>query len=315
MHKNLLTFSVCCIPFVVAGCSTDKSPSLGDASTVPDGASTGGEGGASGDGAAGKASGGADGGKTDGGKTDGGDTVVVSGVAIDFGTGDITKNFDATKYPALPGVDVCVYEMPAIACVKTGADGKYSLPGVPAGVTVYLSYEKADYTPNLYGITATAGTNIDAPALLMTTVKYTEDFGTKGGGAVDAKSGTILFGATQLGPASTPVHEFFGATELFYVEGFSASISPAAKLGPIFTSATWEPDPALKTSSIAGWGFFQAAPGDYTLTITHPSMKCGTTTTKVVAGYSTTYVGTLCTPNADGGAADGSAGPADAGSD
>src|SRR5262249_28863580 len=152
----------------------------------------------------------------------------------------------------------------------------------------------------------------------MTTSAYSNDFGMKGGVAPDANAGEILFGATTLTASSTPFHEFFGATELYYVKGFSATISPAAKAGPVFTSEKWEPDASLKVSSAAGWGFFLANPGDYTVTITHPTMTCGSVTTKVVKGYSTTYVGTLCTPNAsDAGSPDASptGTPADAATD
>jgi hypothetical protein len=67
----------------------------------------------------------------------------------------------------------------------------------------------------------------------------------------------------------------FGTTELFYLAGFSSTIAPAATAGPVFTSAAWAPDAALTTSSSAGWGFYQAAPGDYTITITHPTHTCG----------------------------------------
>jgi len=119
------------------------------------------------------------------------------------------------------------------------------------------------------------------------------------------------------GPSSSPFHEVFGGTEYFYVEGFTVTISPAATAGPVYTSASWTPDPSLTSSSAAGWGFFEAAPGDYTLTFTHPTLTCGTTMTTVVAGYDTTYVGAICTaPGADGGGTDASgadAGGADAG--
>jgi hypothetical protein len=303
MRKILFTFGLFCLPVTAAGCSNDESPLVSEAGT-PDATSTGGSGGSSGDGAAGKSTGGAG-----GTAADGGNGVVVSGLVVDFDTSDAKKNFDATKYPPLSGVEVCVYEDSSIPCVKTGADGKYSLHGVPAGVSLYLSYNKTDYSPNLYGITATAGQNVDAPAILLTTLAFSEAWAKKGGTTYDPKYGTILFGATTLGPSNTPFKQFFGTTELFYLDGFSVAVSPAVKSGPVFTSAAWAPDPALKTASAAGWGYIQAAPGTYTLTITHPTMTCGTATTKVVAGYWTTYVGTLCSPKGDAG------GPVDAGRD
>jgi hypothetical protein len=238
------------------------------------------------------------------------------GITVDITDGDATKNFDGSKYPARAGVKVCVYGDSSVPCARSNSAGKYSID-LPAALNGYLSHEKDTYAPMLYGVTA-SGQNIDAPAMLMTTSAYRDAFGMKGGVAPDANSGEILFGATTLTASSTPFHESFGATELYYVKGFSVSISPAAKAGPVYTSEKWEADATLKSSSAAGWGFFRAAPGDYTLTITHPTMTCGTVTTKVVKGYSTTYVGTLCTANAsDAGVPDGSppGTPADAATD
>jgi hypothetical protein len=86
--------------------------------------------------------------------------------------------------------------------------------------------------------------------------------------------------------------------------------------GPFYASSAWKIDKTLQESSAAGWGFMTAAPGDYTLKFSHPTLKCGSTTTKVVAGYDTTYVGTVCAPApTDGGASDGGgdAGPSDSG--
>jgi hypothetical protein len=293
--------------FASSACSSStKSPTGGNTTDASSGgtAGSGGSGGGSGSGGSKGGAGGSGAAGTGGGAGDAGNTVSVSGVVVDFSTADATKNFDATKYPALAGVEVCVYLNTSVPCVTTDATGKYDLPGVPVGPTLYLSYKKTNYTPDLYAVTATAGQNIQAPALLLTTVAYTNSFGTQGGAAVDATRGTILFGATTLGPSSTPFHEMFGTTELFYLQGFKATISPAATVGPVFTSAAWVPDPALTQSSAAGWGFFQATPGDYTLTISHPGFTCGTTTTKVVAGYATTYVGVLCSPLSDAGIAD-----------
>ena len=291
------------VALISAACSSDKTSGNGDAG---EGAGGGGGGTAHHDsgpvdgGTGGKGGGGDSGGGV---AVDGGKAAAMSGVAVDFSTGDATKNFDASKYPVLTGVKVCVYEDASVPCVTTDAKGEYSI-SLPIGVALYVSYEKTGFTPNLYAVTATDGTPISAPALLMTTTDYTDSFGTKGGAKVDATKGQILFGATWLGPSSTPIHEMFGATELFYLDGFSTTIDPPATVGPVFTSSDWQPDPSLTKASEVGWGFFQAEPGDYTLTFTRPGYTCGSTKTKVVAGHATTYVGTLCTLLKDGGVAD-----------
>jgi len=56
----------------------------------------------------------------------------------------------------------------------------------------------------------------------------------------------------------------------------------------------WKPNPALTASTAAGWGLMYAAPGEYTFTITHPTRTCGFVDRKIVAGFSTTYVGVSC---------------------
>ena len=105
----------------------------------------------------------------------------------------------------------------------------------------------------------------------------------------------ILFGGGTLGPSPGAVnHELFGAYDFYYAPGYSVTISPAATAGPVYVSTAWEPDPSLKSASTAGWGLFQVAPGDYTLTYSSPTLNCGTTTTTVVAGYAITYVGVTC---------------------
>jgi hypothetical protein len=94
------------------------------------------------------------------------------------------------------------------------------------------------------------------------------------------------------------------------VSGYSVSVSPAPTVGPVYTSAAWAPDPTLTASSTAGWGYIQAPPGTYTLSYSSPTLNCGSTTAKIVAGYVTTYVGVACTVPADAGIA-GDASPGD----
>jgi hypothetical protein len=230
-----------------------------------------------------------------------GAAASVSGLVVDASMSNATKNFDATQYPALSGVAVCVYGNTSVPCVTTDASGKYTLAGVPSGALVYLSYSKTGYGPTLYGVTPTAGPTVSAPAIFLDTTAVDDSWGTEGGVPPDPTKGTIDFGALVAGPSTSPIHEVFGGTEYFYLSGYTVTISPAATAGPVYTSASWAPDPSLTSSSTAGWGFFTAPPGDYTLTFTHPSMTCGTTTTKVVAGYWTTYVGVLCSGGSDGG--------------
>jgi hypothetical protein len=231
----------------------------------------------------------------------------VTGLVVDASNLSAAKNFDATQYPAVPGVQVCVYGESSVPCATTDASGKYTL-AVPAGAAVTLSYNKTGYTPYLYAVAAqSAGATDDAPAILITTTTSGNSFLTMAGGTPDPTKGQILFGGGTIGPSPGAIyHEMFGAFDYYYAPGYSVTISPAATVGPVYVSATWAPDPSLTASSNAGWGIIQVPPGKYTLTYSSPNLSCGTATTTVVAGYTTTYVGVACSV-IDGGAPVGDA--------
>ena len=309
MNKKSIGFiSICCMTVAISACSSDNKKSSGGG--TPDAGSGGatGSGGASSGGGSSSGGGTASGGTTgtDGGGDAGKAKGSVSGLVVDASSGDATKAFDASKYPALSGVKVCVSGDSTVPCVTTGADGKYELVGTPASEAFDMTFEKTGIASTLYAVGAGHAAKLTPPAMLLTTQAYQDNWITQAGGTPDHTKGGILFGATTLGPSSTPFHEMFGTTELFYLEGYQVSISPAATLGPVYTSASWAPDPSLTKSSAAGWGIFQLPAGDYTLTFTHPNATCGSVKAKVVSGFSTTYVGLLCTlKSTDGGVSDG----------
>jgi hypothetical protein len=133
------------------------------------------------------------------------------------------------------------------------------------------------------------------------------------GATPDATKGVILFGGGTIGMAApgSMYHEMFGPYDYYYASGYSVSVSPAVTVGPVYVSTDWMPDPSLKASSNAGWGFIQAPPGTYTLTYSAPDLNCGSAMATVVAGYTTTYVGVACSIT-DAGAAVSDASPSDA---
>lgn len=235
-------------------------------------------------------------------------TAAVTGLVVDASNTSAAKNFDATQYPGVQDVQVCVYGESSVPCATTDASGKYTL-AVPAGAAVTLSYNKTGYQPYLYGVAAqSAGATDDAPAILITTTAFGNSFLTMAGGTPDPAKGQILFGGGTIGSSPGAIyHEMFGAYDYYYAPGYTVTISPAATVGPVYVSASWVPDPSLTASSNAGWGIFQAPPGKYTLTYSAPDLSCGTTTTTVVAGYTTTYVGVACSVTIDGGAQVGDA--------
>src|SRR5262245_23682366 len=65
-----------------------------------------------------------------------GATLTASGAVTDF-----------TSRAPIAGAQVCVYTPPTNpkACITTGADGTFSLPGVPAGTEEMISMTKSGY--------------------------------------------------------------------------------------------------------------------------------------------------------------------------
>lgn len=253
----------------------------GEGGSSADGAGTGGSAGAAGS----TSAAGAGGGTSAAGAT-------VTGVVVDVSEGDAAKNFDPTKYPALAGVKVCVYEKTSIPCATTDASGKYSLGGLPESLDAYLTYEKESFAPTLFKLVPGIGKEL--PAILLSSSAYRDSFAQAGGIAPDAAAGLIYFSAQLLDDRGTMFHQKFGSMEVYYLRGFTVSIAPAAQAGPVYVSSHWQADATLTQSSAAGWGIIRAAPGDYTLTYDHPSLVCPPVTTKVVRGFTTTYASVVC---------------------
>jgi hypothetical protein len=218
--------------------------------------------------------------------------ISVNGIVVDSSNGNATKNFDHTKYPALAGVKVCVYDNAGVPCATTDSDGNYTLGGLPEKLDVYLSYEKDSFARMLFK--PMPGTGTEMPAMLMVTSEYRDAFAKVGGIEPDAATGFIYFGANLLESRGTMFHQRFGTLEVYYLRAYSLSVAPPAKAGPVYVSSHWAPDATLTVSSAAGWGIVQATPGDYTLSYEHPSLTYPTVTAKVVKGFITTYVSVVC---------------------
>ena len=234
-----------------------------------------------------------------------GSTALLAGVIVDDATFATTRNFSADAYPPVSGVKVCIYQNPSVPCATTNSNGLYTID-VPIGPTSYISYEKTGYKSTLYGVMPTSNAPMAAPAIFLSTVEYSNAFLLAAGFTDDPDQGGALFGAVEGGPSNAPTHELIGTMEFFYLSGFTIAVSPSPAADPVYTSDSWRPDRSLKKSSTAGWGFFPAKPGDYTVTFTAPGYSCLPKTTKLVAGYNTTYVGGLCgMVTDDGGIADG----------
>jgi hypothetical protein len=303
---------------VLTGLTALALAACGDDEETPAGsnAGTGGSGAAGTSGRGGTSGGGSGGGGTGGINSDAAAGISISGIARDW------AKTDPFATPPLSGVKVCLRGHPEVTCVTTGADGSWTLRGVPTNAEVMVTLELTGRISFLRAIkTATADIVMqpfenaitlqsDVAALLP---NVTVDF---------AKGGVVFF-------ITMPGTRFQNAFD--WLRGFTVTMTPTSGTGPLYLDATHTHDPAA-TASAGGWGHYvNLETGNYTLEFNVPP---GTTCTDwavpmygypteqplkirvpVVAGFATGPVGLFCTPSASDGGSDASdAAPADSGS-
>lgn len=259
---------------------------------------SGGVGGSGGTGATGGAGGaggasGADGGGGTGGADGGGGT---GGTAGDAGTTTITGSIvGLVSGVAVSDLQVCLYQTPAVPCVKTDANGAYALSGVPANAEVLLEYTKASFLPTLVTVKTVAGP-MSVGQFLAPTVAEASALASLVGITIDPTKGHILTTAFQGTPGS-----FTGQ------DNVTNSITPKSGSGPYYLNASNVPDTNLTVTSTAGIGLFaNVSPGDVEVSMAHFTKTCQRLSTswagstaaaskvKVVAGYLTGGAGLQC---------------------
>ncbi|HMR76843.1 MAG TPA: hypothetical protein PKD61_17095 [Polyangiaceae bacterium] len=256
-----------------AGCSSD------DAAAASGGAGGTG-GGNAGAGGTGGGSGGAGG---------GGPTISYSGTFTEFaliGTG-----------APLADAEFCVLEHPEIPCVKTGADGKYLLDGVPANAELAITATKAGFQGNLVLAVSGdvdqvvdgfminnslaqivyAGSGFSWPlnnegSLLAGVFHKVPKAGPADAGAGDASAsdgGSADAGGAGAGGADA-------GTKNEGLDGATFSVTPASGKGPVYLSAGGTPDQGATETSTQGFSLFgNLPPGEYEVTVNHPTKNCG----------------------------------------
>ncbi|MFO0747131.1 MAG: hypothetical protein U1F43_15930 [Myxococcota bacterium] len=163
-------------------------------------------------------------------------------------TGTMVNALDSSP---LAGVEICIVSPTGIPCVTTGADGKYTLAGLPASTKVQATVTKADFYPVFASFkTRTTDFTIDAVLLRIDLVKLAF---TAAGIDLDESKGAILVRAYD--PA-------LGLTSA--VEGISGEVSPAdSGDGPVYNSADSIPGDATSTSTSGTWAVVNLDAGTY----------------------------------------------------
>jgi len=164
----------------------------------------------------------------------------------------------------LAGADVCADGHPEIPCLKSDAQGKFSLD-VPAEADVAASVVKMGYVSVLFPI-ATGRSDVEGVVLSLPAagerLAMYRRFGAK---VPDATSGYLnAFVGTSTSPLGAP--------------GVTVSIAPATGTGPFYLADDGSPAPGAKETSRSSVALFaNLTPGTVTVTFAGPGMRCAPT--------------------------------------
>jgi hypothetical protein len=172
------------------------------------------------------------------------------------------KVIDARSQEILPGVEVCAADRPEIACATSGSDGMLDMQ-LPPDSELMLRCQSATHGPAY--MTWTIGRlDIDAGTFSLLEKSAAETFIALSGGTQSATQGAI----------TVNVYEDLVKRDK-RVAGASFTITPNTGAGPTYVGKSKLPDRSLTSSTDVGPGlFYDLAPGDVTITISHPTRKC-----------------------------------------
>jgi hypothetical protein len=210
---------------------------------------------------------------------------------------------------AAPGAQVCAYlfagldpttapsPASALACVTSAADGTFTLPSVPIRTNLAITVNKPGYIPVVRSV-GTASTPMDEttqPIQMFPTSSETDPVPSV---MVDWQNKGQIYMFALNGPGGTvAMSPMSGDGPLYSASGqYSASATAFTSAGPYATL-----------------GYFNVAPGTYTLTVAASTVDCEPVLAPVAAffgfptgaahalqvlvlpGYVSGYVGVLCT--------------------
>jgi hypothetical protein len=236
----------------VCACSASNASSGADASA--DAAASGADAGAGCDASAGAAG------------------VTGSGHAIGYGSDHDTAH-------PLEGVTVCVVDHCEIPCVTSDSTGFFSLPGIPPGTDVAITYTKAGY----YGaLEATHSPTTDfqlgsfgtGPSEMMTDAYAAQFFTSAGWTSAAVDKGVVfvkLFTGASLMRSCTGLDQ----ATLMASTGGTPVYGIATCTGALDHNGAGTADPSLTATSAVGEGFFLASPGPIDVTAAHAALSCG----------------------------------------
>jgi hypothetical protein len=202
--------------------------------------------------------------------------ITVTGVVKEF-----EPNLERQQFKFLSGVEVCIYDDEDIDCDTTSAGGAFELRGVPADTNVLLSFKKKDYAQTLRML-ATRQQDYDLLAeTALARLQLGIDEAAKNGiDLTTFKGGAIQFFAAEPGDGVLQVALLsdFTAT-LETLDGKPAQCNSTdgglEDCRALYLDEDGETDPKLTKASATGVGAFgNVPPGQYKITVKHPTRVC-----------------------------------------
>lgn len=174
----------------------------------------------------------------------------------------------------LEGVAICVLDHAEIPCVKSDATGGFSLPGIPPGAEVSISFTTAGY----YGIlevlhSPSTDFVVDLPSGYgMFTDAYEAAFFKSAGWTWPAPDKGVLH--AHAWNTGTTTCTGVDKTTFAASTGVAPVYAIACASGVVDQNGPGTADPTLTATTTIGDAFFLAASGAIEVTATHPTLKC-----------------------------------------
>jgi hypothetical protein len=178
------------------------------------------------------------------------------------------KSLNILGEDPVEGLDVCVFERVDLPCGKSGEDGIYTVPKVPANAEVSLAYTQEGFFPELIMVKTgsedlmlpitSAHATQDQAQLILQLVEQTED----------TKRGHLGLGVFRQNTNDTFVE---------MIEGISFELDPPSDSKAVYLRDNGLPDPQRTETSVNARAFiFNVEPGEVVVSVTHNYWKnCG----------------------------------------
>ena len=201
-------------------------------------------------------------------RVDGGDASAPEVIRL---SGSVYEAKLGPERRFIAGAKVCILDHPAIGCATTNAQGEYTMtfPAFASSTRFIMHFTAAGHlgsvrpaeytsTPELVSTSWPSGVPLRAD-------DEAKDLATKAGFTYPAP-GTGFIDLRLSGGLASEI-----------IDGVTATLTPSSGTGPIYTSASGDPDPSLTRTVASNFiRFGNVAPGPVTITVNPGARTCNT---------------------------------------